>query len=218
MSDNNAAILAALETAWEVIQGRHPDLPDVTVTTGAAVTKDGLRWSLRDSVAAQEVTAVVSTEPPELRLSGETLQAGPKAVLTAILHQATHAQCALRGIRDCTNRYKWHNRKFREAALEFGLAWPEGMARDLKRGFSDVRLTKETQDTYAPLLDALDGALKTWKRTAKKAAAAAPKAAGRTDSRLGLTCGCGRKMYMAKTSYAQGGVTCDVCGEKFEVR
>ncbi|MGY4952129.1 hypothetical protein [Streptomyces nigrescens] len=218
MSDSNAGILAALEAAWEVIQSRHPDLPGVTVTTGMAVLRDGLNWSLRDSVAAQEATAVVSTEPPELRLSGETLQAGSKAVLTSMLHQATHAQCALRGIRDCTNRFKWHNRKFREAALEFGLAWPEGAARDLKRGFADVHLTKEAQGTYAPLLDALDGALKTWKRTAKKAAAAAPKTAGRTDSRLVLSCGCGRKAYMAKTSYAQGGITCDVCGQKFTVR
>lgn len=218
MPDNSPAILAALETAWEVIQSRHPDLPAVTITTGVAVKRDGLNWSLRDAVAAQEVTAVVSTEPPELRLSGATLKAGPNAVLTGMLHQATHAQCALRGVRDCTNRGKWHNRKFREAALEFGLTWPEGKARDLKRGFADVHLTKEAQETYAPLLDALDGALKSWMRTAKKAAAAAPKTQGRTDSRLVLTCGCGRKAYMAKTSYAQGGVTCDVCGENFTVR
>ncbi|MGG7572578.1 hypothetical protein [Streptomyces sirii] len=150
MTDSNPAILAALETAWEVIQSRHPDLPTVTITTGVAVKKDGLYWSLRDVVAAQEATQVVSTEPPELRLSGETLQAGPVAVLTAMLHQATHAQCALRGVRDATNRYKWHNRRFRETASEFDLAWPEGQPRDLKRGFADVHLTKEGKGAYAP--------------------------------------------------------------------
>jgi hypothetical protein len=218
MTDSNAALLAALETAWEVVQSRHPELPAVTFTTGSAVKRDALKWSVRDSVAAREPTSVISTDRPELRIADTTLRAGPKAVITALLHQGTHAVCARRGIRDTTNRGKWHNQKFREVAVEFGLTWPQGKERDMVRGFAEVALTPEAEKAFDPLAEALGDALKAWKRSARKAAAAAPKAQPRTDSRLSLTCGCGRKLYMAKTVYAQGGITCDVCGEPFTER
>ncbi|MFD9813976.1 hypothetical protein [Streptomyces sp. NPDC059080] len=215
MTDSNAALLAALETAWEVVQSRHPDLPAVTFTTGSAVKRDALKWSVRDSVSAQESTSVISTDRPELRLADATLHAGPKALITALLHQGTHAACAQRGIRDTTNRGKWHNRKFRDAAAEFGLAWPQGQERDMVRGFAAVEMTPEAEAAFQPLTEALSDTLKAWKRTAKKAAGAAPLAQPRTDSRLCLACACGRKLYMSKTVYAQGGVTCEVCGEPF---
>ncbi|MEV3856078.1 hypothetical protein AB0J38_17355 [Streptomyces sp. NPDC050095] len=215
MTDSNAALLAALETAWEVVQSRHPDLPAVTFTTGSAVKRDSLRWSVRDSVAAQESTVLVSTDLPELRLADTTLNAGAEAVITALLHQAAHVAAARRGIRDTTNRNKWHNRQFLDVAQEFGLIWPEGASKDTVRGFAEVVITPQAREVYAPLAEPLDEVLKAWKRTAKKAAASAPKPAGRTDTRMCLSCACGRKLYMAKTVYALGGVTCDACGQPF---
>lgn len=112
-----STIIQAVESAWQVIQERHPDVPDVAVAMGSGSMARGMklghfaaeRWN-RDG-----------NRIPELFVGGEGLARGATDVLGTLLHEAAHGVADTRSIADTSRRGKYHNRKFKALAEEMGL-------------------------------------------------------------------------------------------------
>ncbi|MGW2633806.1 hypothetical protein ACWC2K_31365 [Streptomyces chattanoogensis] len=200
--ETGARVVAAIETAWNVLQEHHPDLPAVRVVVDPAGARHNLVWP----------SSPASDERPELPIRHDTLQAGPQAVMDQLLHLATHALCAVRGVSESTNRGMRHNKRFREMATELGMEWPKGQAPHPTRGFSPVPLTAEGEASYAPLIAALATAME----GADLDLPSPPR--GRSGARLTLECGCkpvARTFQIGPRVAAMGGIRCEVCGEQF---
>jgi hypothetical protein len=197
-------ILAALETAWEVLQANHPELPDVYV----GVVTEGSPHNLA------QPDKLETDMRPELRVHRDTIVEGPPAVLEAILHVATHALCQVRGVSETSNRGMRHNKHFRAVAEELGLAWPVGESPHPTKGYSPMRLTDETVAGYAPLLAALGKALDGVVLGVDRHDA--PRS--RTGTRLTLQCECTdpvRTFQIGPRIASLGGIRCEVCGALF---
>ncbi|KWT60591.1 hypothetical protein ADL21_18215 [Streptomyces albus subsp. albus] len=201
--DNHARILAAIETAWEVLQERHPDLPDVRVVVDAGGARHNLAWPEAPAEDAR----------PELPVRHDTLRAGPRALVEQLLHLATHALCTVRGVNETSNRGIRHNKRFRETATELGMAWPQGEAPHPSKGFSPVPLTAEGEAAYAPLIAALDATL----AGVSLEELEPERTGGRSGVRLTLRCECvpARSFQIGPTVAATGPIVCGVCGKEF---
>lgn len=78
-----------------------------------------------------------------------------EGVLTTLCHEGVHAWNNLNGVADCSNRGRYHNRKFAEAALQFGLL----VTKDPQFGHVTVGLQAAAQQEFADLLMQLRDAL-----------------------------------------------------------
>ncbi|MGW7270801.1 hypothetical protein ACWGH5_09800 [Streptomyces sp. NPDC054864] len=199
-------IIAAIETAWEVLQESHPELPDVYVIVDNA----GARHNL---VTPDRLEADMRLELPVHR---DAIAAGPRAVLEAVLHVATHALCQVRGVSETSNRGMRHNKHFRDAAVELGMKWPTGEPPHATKGFSPVPLTPEAESGYAPLVAALGKSL-----DGVVVGVAESPAKGKSGTRLTLQCECTdpvRTFQIGPRIASVGPIVCGVCGAEFTER
>lgn len=157
-------MVVAFERAWEEIQKRHPEVPDVLFVSGGGlqVTRQGIaitwghfganHWDTPDGKAH------------ELFVSGESLARPAHETLTTLLHEAAHALGHVRGIQNTSPpRHAYHNKKFVKLAEELGLEWPEGKRPDPRRGFSAVVIREETREEYAAVLEQLERDKVAWR-------------------------------------------------------
>jgi hypothetical protein len=107
----------------------------------------------------------------EINISGDCLSRGPLQVLQTVLHEAVHALCAVRGIKETTRQNRYHNRKFVQAAEELTLTYDDPqnyittvnkqgekvlkLTPDATIGFSNVCITDKTRELYKKELDML---------------------------------------------------------------
>ena len=161
-AEHGSRIIGALERVWVTIQGRHPEIPDVVIVTGAGSNQKGVgkgyrlrghHWPSRWIVSGAEE----GQRAPELFLAGEVLALGGRGVLEVLLHEAAHALAAVRGVKDTSrNGNRYHNRRFVALAVELGLRAPERPAKFL--GWSDCTFADETAAAYPGLAEAIDHA------------------------------------------------------------
>ena len=78
----------------------------------------------------------------------------------SLIHEATHALNQARDVQDCSAS-RYHNRAFKSAAAELGLAQKEGVSDvDRKdRGFAFTEPTQETAAVYAGVIALPDAAI-----------------------------------------------------------
>lgn len=107
----------------------------------------------------------------EINISGDCLSRGPLQVLQTVLHEAVHALCAVRGIKETTRQNRYHNRKFVQVAEELSLTYDDPqnyvttvnkqgekvlkLTPDATIGFSNVCITDKTRELYKKELDML---------------------------------------------------------------
>ena len=107
----------------------------------------------------------------EINISGDCLSRGPLQVLQTVLHEAVHALCAVRGIKETTRQNRYHNKKFVQVAEELSLTYDDPqnyritinkqgeevlkLVPDATIGFSNVCITDETRELYKNELDML---------------------------------------------------------------
>ena len=100
----------------------------------------------------------------EINISGDCLSRGPLQVLQTVLHEAVHALCAVRGIKETTRQNRYHNKKFVQIAEELSLTYDDPqnyrmtinkqgeevlkLVPDVTIGFSNVCITDETRELY----------------------------------------------------------------------
>lgn len=116
-------LLSVYEDIWQQLQRRVPDLPDTVITISSGQTGRGNFYPSTYTPAAWEgFYSIADPHVCEINIASELKR--PSDVLAAILHAATHALADVRGIRDTSDRDRWHNGRFASlASEEFGLTF-----------------------------------------------------------------------------------------------
>jgi hypothetical protein len=97
----------------------------------------------------------------EVWVSGERLSEGGSAVMQTLIHEAAHALAKVRGIKDTSNRNRYHNQEFVKLATEMGLEGPTESAGPAM-GYSDCTITQVTCEVYSLEIKHLDEACKSF--------------------------------------------------------
>lgn len=116
-------LLSVYEDIWQVLQHRVRDLPDAVITISSGKTGRGnFHASAYTPAAWHGFYSISDPHVCEVNIASELER--PSDALTAILHAATHALADVRGIRDTSDRDRWHNGRFASlASEEFGLTF-----------------------------------------------------------------------------------------------
>ncbi|RIQ11422.1 hypothetical protein [Jiangella rhizosphaerae] len=234
-TQTGSQVVAALENVWSAIQSRHPEVPDVVIVTGTGSTPNSLvwghfgenRWIIRrtdeDVIEGAEVTRT-----HELKVSGETFDVGPVKIVQTMLHEATHAIAAVRGVKDTSRQNRYHNRKFVEIANELGLEYPHP-GPHATIGFSAVEITEETRADYSDEIDELEAAIALAIKVPGVFGESGqgdggdgahgprrPRNPQTTKGRsLKASCDCGRSFRIARSVLEEAGIVCLRCSKLF---
>lgn len=165
---HGSAIVAALESVWDLIRKNHPEVPSVVLVTGAGIV-GGIgpsRWGHHrpngwEARTADEETVDHSTGRfhGEVFIAGETLAEGAAKTVQTMIHEAAHALAVARQVQDTSRQGRWHNGTFRKLAEELGLEYAHAAA-NKSIGFSAVTLTPGTREEYAAVIAELDAAIR----------------------------------------------------------
>jgi hypothetical protein len=214
-----SALVAACEDAWRTIQHHHPAVPDVVIVLGTGVergrlVKLGHWWDAR---------WIADGKPRgEVLLAGEALHLPAEAVLDVLLHEAAHGFNAARGVKDSSRGGRYHNARFRTTAQELGL-----LAEQVPPyGWAQTSIGPEAQERYRDEIARISDATRIARRLAADVRIGSDAEVGdpnrlqtadgqRAQRQEPLTCGCGRRMRMAPSVFAQGPVQCGMCGQPF---
>ncbi len=218
-------IISALEGVWAEIRARHPEVQPAVMITGSGTGKRRKKGLTMGSHSADRWFSDPNNPlDPEVFLAGETIAMGSKDVLETLLHEAAHALCAARGVRDTSaqgNRY--HNKEFAKAAKELGLEPPQRGAPVV--GFSECLLTADTLRQYGKQLGALERATLPYLPYGDKAGEQAPKPeeedpTKKTSRRQRVVCKCEpeRVLQLTPKALRDGPIICGVCTEHFELK
>lgn len=199
----SAQLVAALETAWTAIRSRHPEVPAAVVVVGSGTSSRQAKYGHYAAMRWQHGTDRL----PEVLISGEGLQRPATEVLTTLLHEAAHGLADTRGIKDTSRQGRWHNQKFKTLADELGL----DASKDPKLGWSPCTLRDSTADTYTAVLDQLTAALLAYRHPE------ITSSLGRKNNNaLACSCGCPRRIRVAKAVLELGPISCGLCDHDFE--
>jgi hypothetical protein len=149
-------LVTTLNRAWQALQRNHPEIPSVMIVTGRRRHKAEL--ATRGSHCADTWHADGHEgRLAEVWISGERLSEGGTAVMQTLIHEAAHALAGSRGVKDTSNRNRYHNRAFVKLAEELGLEGPAASGGPTL-GYSDCQITLVTMETYSFEIKELDAA------------------------------------------------------------
>jgi hypothetical protein len=198
-----AALIAALEHAWQQIRVRHPDLPAAQIIVGQG---SGHRGGLLLGHLAPErwqPTARSGGLVHELLVGGEGLARGAVDVFTTVLHEAGHALALARGIADTSRDGRYHNQRYQKLARELGLE----VQRDTQLGWSITSLPPQTRAHYEPVIAAIADAITRYRL---------PEPRLSTARNLSVAlCACPRRIRVAPATLRAGQITCEICAQPF---
>ena len=161
-------------------------------------------------------------------MSAEFLDREPEDVACTVIHELVHLAAFQRGIKDTSRQGRWHNRRFGELALDFGLVIG---APQEPYGVQTTGIRPATQSKYADQLKALADALVIYREIPTRSPVEiddlpekAPEIGkSRTRQRrfVRATCECSigrgraRQISVPASSWQPGSIECRVCGEVF---
>jgi len=202
--DGSASLLlAALEHAWQTIRTRHPDVPDAVLVVASG--SEGKRLNLGHF--APHRWQVNGADRHEVLIGGEGLHRGPLEVLGTLLHEAAHGLAQARAVQDTSRQGRYHNRRYAHLAHELGLE----VATIKPIGWSATTVPEPTAAGYAGQLEELQAALVLWRRQEHRIGTGT-----RSRNLLAATCGCGRRIRVAKATLAEAPILCGACEQPFE--
>jgi hypothetical protein len=203
-SDGTASLLvAALEHTWQTIRTRHPELPRAVLVVASGA--EGKRLNLGHF--APHRWQVNGADRHEVLVGGEGLQRGPLEVLGTLLHEAAHGLAQARDVQDTSRQGRYHNRRYATLARELGL----DVASVQPIGWSATTVPDTTAAAYAGQLQELQAALVLWRRQEHRIGAGP-----RSRNLLAATCGCGRRIRVAKATLAEAPILCSLCSQPFQ--
>ncbi|GAA1594132.1 hypothetical protein GCM10009678_90360 [Actinomadura kijaniata] len=202
--DAASTVLRALEDLWHTIRDRHPEIPEVVLILASGTDGKHARWGHH----APARWRVHDTDRTEIMISGEGLRRPPREVLGTLLHEATHALAAARGVQDTSRQGRYHNTRFRDLGTEMGIQ----TTKTDKFGWSTTTVPDATATVYARPLKALEKAMVLWRRDEITNAATSRK----SSNLIAAICPCERTIRIAASSLDQAPVTCGACGGDFE--
>ena len=211
-------MVAACEVTWRAFQENHPELPDTVIVLGSGVHRGRLvklghwwggRWEADGELRG------------EVLLAGEALHLPVEDVFQVLLHEAAHGLNAVRGVKDTSRGGRYHNARYKAAAIEVGL----DVEQQPPYGWARTALSPTTGDRYASEIASLRDAIRIARRLESRTAISTREpgqgetshgsSAERRPKTQPLICGCGRRMRMAPSVASQGPVLCGVCGSEF---
>jgi hypothetical protein len=202
--DGAASLLvAALEHTWQTIRTRHPDVPEAVLVVASGT--DGKRLNLGHF--APHRWQVHGSDRHEVLVGGEGLQRGPTDVLGTLLHEAAHGLAQARSVQDTSRQGRYHNRRYATLARELGLE----VASVQPIGWSATTVPEPTAAAYAGPLEDLAAALVLWRRHEHRSGPG-----GRSRNLLAASCGCGRRIRVAKTTLVEAPILCGACEQRFQ--
>jgi hypothetical protein len=204
-TSNGAAslLVAAMEHTWQTIRTHHPHVPEAVLVVASGA--EGKRLNL--GRFAPHRWQVNGADRHEVLVGGEGLQRGPVDVLGTLLHEAAHGLAQARGIQDTSRQGRYHNRRYATLAGELGLK----VASVPPIGWSATTVPDPTAATYAEQLNELAAALVLWRRQEHRLGTGP-----RSRNLLAATCGCGRRIRVAKTTLAEAPILCSRCNQPFQ--
>jgi hypothetical protein len=202
--DGTASLLvAALEHTWTTIRTRHPDVPQAVLVVASGSEGKRLNWGH----FAPHRWQVNGADRHEVLVGGEGLHRGPLEVLGTLLHEAAHGLAQARKVQDTSRGGRYHNRRYAHLARELGLE----VASVKPIGWSATTVPQQTAAAYAGQLAQLQAALVLWRRQEHRIGAGP-----RSRNLLAATCGCGRRIRVAKATLAEAPILCGLCTQPFE--
>jgi hypothetical protein len=205
MTTPTLPILEVLNDLMDSIRDNHPEVPPVTIVLGA---KGVTRGRTVHGHFAPE--SWVGESAHEIMLSGESLSRGAGATLGTLIHEAAHAVAHATGVKDTSNKGRYHNAKFKAIA--------EGMGISLEQaptiGWSKTTLAEGTEKKYEAGLNRLAGVLTTYKKAPMEAVAGTEKP--RKSTKIKIDCECGTPVSVSKQWFEdKGDITCGDCLSTF---
>jgi hypothetical protein len=202
--DGTASLLvAAPEDAWQTIRTHHPDVPEAVLVVASG--SEGKRLNLGHF--APHRWQVNGTDRHEVLVGGEGLHRGSLEVLGTLLHEAAHGLAQARSIQDTSRGGRYHNRRYATLARELGL----DVTSVKPIGWSATTVPEHTAEVYAGQLEELAAALVLWRRQEHRIGSGT-----RSRNLLAATCGCGRRIRVAKATIAEAPILCGLCEETLE--
>jgi len=153
-------IVTVLNGAWAAVQRNNPEVPDVMIVTGRRRSKQENTIRGQHCAETWHVNGRDGRHA-EVWVAGERLAEGGTAVMQTLIHEAAHALAKARGIKDTSNKGRYHNREFVKLAEEMGLEGPP-MSAGKSLGYSDCQITSATTELYAAKIKELDEACKSF--------------------------------------------------------
>jgi hypothetical protein len=198
-------LVASLEHAWDDVRTRHPDVPDVVMVVASGNDHRGTlrKWG---HFAASRWHAN-GTDQPEVLIGAEGLRRPPLEVFGTLLHEAAHGVAHARGITDTSRQGRYHNRRYRQLAVELGL----NVVDRPPLGWTDTSVPTETAASYQPTLDQLGDALVLWRHLERTT-----QPPPRSTNLQPCACACGRRIRVARGTLEQAPILCGACREAFE--
>lgn len=191
---------AALEAAVGFIAEANPDMPPCIVLIG-----DGERGKKRvNGHFGAWRWNHDGDQVHELVVASQRFADGPAQVLETLLHEAAHALCAARGVKDTSRQGRFHNAKYKAAAIEVGLSVEQG-----ENGWNLTDLADGTvaryQEAHDILADALRGFVAWGERERPKA----------RQSQIPGFCECGRVIRASLACWEEAPIRCMECDQDF---
>ncbi|MFF2080565.1 hypothetical protein ACFVXG_38105 [Kitasatospora sp. NPDC058162] len=208
---HGAVIISTVETAWQEIRRRHPDVPELAVTTASGNGADPTRCATLRTGREFTRDGVLTME---LRFCAGTLRHGGQANLQALLHHAAHGLARRRGVKEVSSGYRWHNKHFARIARELGLTPPRRATPVV--GMTDCRLDDAEATRWSEVIAVLDAAAGVRLEAAVQSTAT-PRSP-RSGNRFAVVCAeCSppRRLQITPFSFEQGPLLCGVCLTKF---
>jgi hypothetical protein len=196
-------LVAALEHAWQTIRRCHPDVPEVVLVVASG--SEGKRLNLGHF--APHRWQVNGTDRHEVLVGGEGLHRGPTDVLGTLLHEAAHGLAQTRQVQDTSRQGRYHNRRYATLARELGL----DVTSVKPIGWSATTVPQHTAAAYAGQLEELAAALVLWRRHEHRIGTGT-----RARNLLAASCGCGRRIRVAKATLAEAPILCGACQQSFQ--
>jgi hypothetical protein len=196
-------LVAALEHAWQTIRRRHPQVPDAVLVVASGAEGKRLNWGH----FAPHRWHVNDTDRHEVLVGGEGLHRDPTEVLGTLLHEAAHGLAQARSIQDTSRQGRYHNRRYAQLARELGL-----QAASVKPiGWSATTVPEHTAAAYARQLEELQAALVLWRHQEHRIGTGP-----RARNLLAASCGCGRRIRVAKATLVEAPILCALCEGPFQ--
>jgi curved DNA-binding protein CbpA len=205
-SDAISAVLRVLETTWQAIRARHPQIPPVVIVIASGTDGRQARWRHH----APQRWRVGLEDRAEIMISGEGLKRGAPAVLGTLLHEAAHALAAVRGIKDTSRQGRYHNKHFKAHAEELGITTEY----DQRLGWSVTTVLETTLLSYARQVYDLQNAITLWRHDEHNPGGTTR----RSTNLIAAACPCGRSIRIAASTLAEAPVTCRACDGDFTAK
>jgi curved DNA-binding protein CbpA len=205
-SEAVSLVIRVLETIWQAIRARHPQIPAVVLVVASGTDGKQTRWGHH----APQRWHVGLEDRAEIMISGEGLRRGAPAVLGTLLHEAAHALAAARGIQDTSRQGRYHNTRYKTCASELGIT----VEHDQRLGWSCTTVPEATLRAYAQQVYDLNNALTLWRHDEHTTTGTTR----RNTNLIAAVCPCGRSIRIAASTLAQAPVTCRACNGDFTAK